>query len=146
MRPYLLDVNVLLALAWPNHVHHREALRWFREKGTRQFRTCPLTQTGFVRISSNSAFTAEAVTPAEALELLRRICALPGHEFWPDDVSLVEAEPAPRPAGHRQVTDAYLLALAISHEGTLATLDRGVMSLLGGRGAAEVEIIGAVTT
>lgn len=142
MKPYLLDVNVLLALAWPNHVHYREASDWFREKGAGRFRTCPITQTGFVRISSNPAFTAEAVTPAEALELLRRICALPGHAFWPDDVSLVEVDPAPRPAGHRQVTDAYLLALTISHEGILATLDRGVMSVAAGRGPAAVEVIG----
>ena len=139
MKPYLLDVNVLLALAWPNHIHHREALQWFQEKGAGGFRTCPLTQTGFVRISSNPAFTPEAVRPSEALELLRRICALPGHEFWPDEVSLLEAQAAPRLAGHRQVTDAYLLTLAAFHEGILATLDRSVMAVAEGK----VEVIGA---
>jgi toxin-antitoxin system PIN domain toxin len=142
VKPYLLDTNVLLALSWPNHVHHQEARKWFREKGASGFRTCPLTQTGFVRISANPAFTAEAVSPGEALALLRKICALPGHEFWADDVSLVEAQPAPRLFGHRQVTDAYLLALVIAHGGVLATLDRGVKVVAGGNISAEVEVIG----
>ncbi len=142
MKPYLLDTNVLLALAWPNHVHHPEALAWFREKGAGRFRTCPLTQTGFVRISSNPKFTTEAVSPSEALNLLHKICAIPGHQFWPDDLSLAEAPPAlARLAGHRQVTDAYLLALAISHGGILATLDRGIAAVTG-KSAAEVEFIG----
>lgn len=134
MKPYLLDVNVLIALAWPNHVHHSEARTWFNQKGAGRFRTCPLTQTGFVRISSNPAFTSEAVTPADALHLLRRVCALPGHEFWPDDISLPEAQSTITGLfGHRQVTDAYLVALAASHEGILATLDRGVGAVATGK-------------
>jgi toxin-antitoxin system PIN domain toxin len=142
MRTYLLDTNILLALAWPNHIHHEEVSGWFREKGADHFRTCPLTQTGFVRISSNPKFTAEAVSPFEALDLLRRICALPGHQFWPDDLSL-EAAPATvsRLGGYRQVTDAYLLALAISHEGILATLDKGIAAVAGNNLDA-VEFIG----
>ena len=130
MRPYLLDTNVLLALAWPNHVHHRDSLDWFRARVSRGFATCPITQTGFVRISSNPSFTAHAVTPGEAITLLSRLTALPGHRFWPDDLALADACPADGPlATHRQVTDAYLLALAGSHEGVLATLDRGLRSL-----------------
>ena len=141
MTPYLLDTNVLLALAWPNHVHHPEAMKWFRERGAPSFRTCPLTETAFVRISCNPRFTAEAVSPSEAIALLRRICALPGHQFWPDDLSLTEQHPGlTRLAGHRQVTDAYLLALAISHEGMLATLDRGVAAVAGS-GSAALEVI-----
>lgn len=130
MKPYLLDTNVLIALAWPNHVHHREAVEWFRDRAANAFRTCPITQTGFVRISSNPAFTAGAVTPREALALLRRITSLPGHDFWPDDLSVAAAfdETAPL-ATHRQVTDGYLLALAASHGGILATLDRGIAPL-----------------
>src|SRR5262249_7534558 len=84
VKPYLLDVNVLLALAWPNHVHHNEAAAWFERKGAPAFRTCPITETGFVRISSNPAFTANAVMPNQALILLQQITSLPGHEFWPD--------------------------------------------------------------
>ena len=143
MKPYLLDTNVLLALAWPNHVHHAETRAWFKQKGTARFRACPLTQTGFVRISSNPSFTAEAVSPGDALSLLRRLCSMPGHQFWPDDLSLVEAVPAvARLAGHRQVTDAYLLALAASHEGVLATLDRAISALVVGKGDGIVELIG----
>jgi hypothetical protein len=143
VKPYLLDVNVLLALAWPNHVHHAAALTWFSHKGAARFRTCPLTQTGFVGVSSNSAFTSAAVSPGEAVRLLKKICALPGHEFWPDDISLAEAQiPPAAMVGHRQVTDAYLVSLAAAHDGVLATLDRGVAAALGGRGAGAVEFIG----
>jgi toxin-antitoxin system PIN domain toxin len=130
VKPYLLDVNVLIALAWPNHVHHREALEWFQRKASHAFRTCPLTQTGFVRISSNPAFTLHAATPGEALALLRKITALAGHEFWPDDLPVSDAFPdAMLLAGHRQITDAYLLALAAAHDGMVATLDRGIAPL-----------------
>jgi uncharacterized protein len=130
VKPYLLDVNVLIALAWPSHVHYRQAQAWFLRKRTAGFRTCPVTETGFVRISSNPKFTPDAVTPAEALALLDRITALAGHAFWPDDLPLkAVAHPDQPILGHRQVTDAYLLALAKSHGGKLATLDRGVLSL-----------------
>jgi hypothetical protein len=142
MKPYLLDINVLIALAWPNHVHHSEALAWFNLKAVDRFRTCPLTQTGFVRISSNPLFTSEAVTPMDAWNLLRRVCALPGHEFWPDDISLPEAQSAVAGlCGHRQVTDAYLVALAISHDGMLATLDRGVAAVAAGKNIRCMEFI-----
>ena len=139
MKPYLLDTNVLLALAWPNHVHHAQALDWFRRKGSGGFRTCPITQTGFVRISSNPSFTPQAVTPGEALALLERITRLPRHEFWPDDLS-VDAGFGLQPpiVGHRQVIDGYLLALATEHGGVLATLDRGVAAIAGSAGAAEI--------
>ena len=130
MKPYLLDINVLIALAWPNHVHHGEALSWFERKASTAFRTCPITQTGFVRISSNPAFTQHAATPGEALALLRRIIALPGHAFWPDDLPIADAFPdSMLLAGHRQITDAYLLALAAAHDGVVATLDRGIAAL-----------------
>jgi toxin-antitoxin system PIN domain toxin len=127
---YLLDTNVLIALAWPNHVHHREALDWFTSKAASAFRTCPITETGFVRISSNPAFTPAAVTPGEALDLLARITKLPGHGFWPDDLPLTGAFPAEIVLGHhRHVTDSYLLALAAAHDGVVGTLDRGLLAL-----------------
>ena len=131
MKPYLLDTNVLIALAWPNHLHHHEAQRWFEQKARAAFRTCPITQTGFVRISSNPAFTRTAVSPAEALLLLRQVATLPGHDFWPDDLSLYDAVEAAGATlvGHRQVTDAYLVSLALSRGGVLATFDRGVEAL-----------------
>ena len=132
MRPYLLDTNVLIALAWRNHVHHGEATEWFRRKAVAGFRTCPITQTGFVRISSNGSFSASAVSPMDAIELLQRITELPGHDFWADDLPLVEALAGhPVLTSHRQITDAYLLSLAAIHDGVLATLDRGIGRLAG---------------
>ena len=131
-RVALLDVNVLVALAWPNHVHHEAALRWFEANHGDGWATCPSTQSGFVRVSSNRKVTPEARSPHEAILLLRRIVGLPGHRFWPDDISIAslpEIEPE-RLVGYRQVTDAHLLALAIRRGGRLATFDRGVESLV----------------
>jgi toxin-antitoxin system PIN domain toxin len=130
VRPYLLHTNVLIALAWPNHVHHREAVEWFRDKGAKGFRTSPITQTGFVRISSNPSFTPHPASAGEAVALLKRMMALPGHDFWPDDLSAADTfGSGALLASHRQVTDAYLLALATAHDGVLATLDRGIVPL-----------------
>ncbi len=132
MSPYLLDSNVLIALAWPPHVHHNLAQGWFARRRSSGFRTCPLTQLAFVRISSNPTLTPRAVSPGQALSLLDRITGLPEHGFWPNDLALKEALQAHQPIlGHRQFSDAYLLALAATHGGLLATLDRGVLSLPG---------------
>lgn len=141
MKPYLLDTNVLIALAWPNHVHHGAALQWFQLKAASCFRTCPITQTGFVRISSNPSFHADVVTPVEALAVLAQILAQPGHGFWPDDLDLSEPFGRnPLIATHRQVTDAYLVGLADAHDGVLATLDRGIRALTR-RAPERVELI-----
>ena len=137
----LLDVNLLVALAWPNHVHHPAALAWFQRNQATGWATCPLTESSFVRISSNAAIVPEARTPREAILLLRRIVALPHHEFWHDDVSFASSTSlAEVPVvGHRQVTDAHLLALAIHRGGRLATLDGKIRSLVPrGHNASEV--------
>ena len=137
--PYLLDVNLLIALAWPSHVHHREAQLWFARKRKSGFRTCPLTQTVFVRVSSNPRFTSDAVSPAEAVALLRQITSLPEHEFWPDDLSFEEAlARVKQMSGHQQVTDAYLAGMATARGGILATLDRGAAAL-----SRSTELVGA---
>lgn len=127
----LLDVNVLVALAWPNHVHHRAAQAWFGDEGKRRFATCPVTQSGFVRVSSNRRAIADAVTPREACAILRQIAALPGHVFWADDVDLASSDHIAweRLGGHAQVTDAHLLAIALRHGGKLATFDRELRHL-----------------
>ena len=76
----------------------------------------------------------DSVSPVEALALLDRITALPGHKFWPADLNLTDAIGKLEPImGHRQVTDAYLLALARARRGILATLDRGTLALAGGQ-------------
>lgn len=128
----LLDVNVLVALAWPNHVHHDLALDWFKNVQSAGWATCPLTESGFVRISSNRRAVPEAKTPQEAILLLRQVVALPHHHFLSDDISMARTQHVEgrRLVGHRQVTDAHLLALALRHEARLATLDRGVTDLV----------------
>lgn len=132
MNVHLLDVNVLVALAWPNHVHHRRALAWFKKHQEAGWATCPLTQSGFVRVSSHRRAIPEARSPREAIHLLVRIVSLPHHRFWEDDVSLARTEEVPREriAGHRQVTDAHLLALALRRKGRVATFDRGFLELV----------------
>ena len=88
---FLLDLNLLLALAWPSHIHHDIAHRWFEGEGSASWATCPLTQLGFIRLSSNPAFTPNAVTPPAAVSMLGEMTALSGHEFWPDDVDCASA-------------------------------------------------------
>lgn len=128
----LLDVNVLVALAWPNHVHHESAHRWFERHQSAGWATCPLTQTGFVRVSSNDRVFPEARSPREALDLLGRIVALPKHVFWMDDTSIVKSRFVSRESlvGYRQLTDAHLLALALRRKGRLATFDRALQDLV----------------
>ncbi len=128
----LLDVNLLIALAWPNHVHHRAALRWFDRNRKSGWATCPLTQSGFVRVSSNVHVLSGARSPREALALLRRIVGLPDHAFWQDDISIAASDLIDETnlLGHRQITFWHLLAVALSHEGQLATLDRGLTHLV----------------
>ena len=132
MNGYLLDVNALVALAWPNHVSHAAAHRWFARHRSHGWVTCPMTQAGFVRVSSNPGIIAAAVSPREALDLLARMTLHADHRFWADDVPLPDlpAELRASLVGHRQVTDACLLSLAIAHQGTLATFDRGILSLV----------------
>lgn len=129
---HLLDVNLLIALAWPNHVHHEAAHRWFSRQRASGWATCPATEAAFVRVSSNQQMTPEARTPLEALELLREMLEVPGHRFWKDDVSPARSRifPWQKVVGHRQVSDAHLVALAIRHKGRLATLDRSVVGLV----------------
>lgn len=128
----LLDVNTLVALAWPNHVHHQTAHLWFAKQRELGWASCPVTESGFVRVSSNPATTPEARSPAEAIQLLELMVASPGHVFWHDDVSLASDKLIfrERLVGHRQVTDAHLLSLAIRRKGRLATFDRGILQLV----------------
>ena len=140
----LLDVNVLIALLWPAHEHYDAAHDWFAARRPRsKWATCPLTQMAFVRIVSNPAFSPDALAPAEAMAVLERNLEHPMHEFWPDAIGLVEATGAvlPRLQGYRQITDAYLLGLALWRHGALASFDRGVRTLATGERAAVLEIV-----
>ena len=148
MRTTLLDVNVLIALLWPAHEHHEGAHRWFGSRGKTHWATCPLTQLAFVRIVSSPAFSSDALAPSEALALLDRNLAHPGHEFWPDDVGLGNAvgPVAGRLQGSRQLTDAYLLGLASRRHGLLASFDRGLRSLAPGGRLSTLELVPTEST
>lgn len=143
MKAALLDINILTALLWPTHEHHDVAHRWFAGRADAPWATCSLTQLGFVRIVSNPAFSRDALSPTDALALLRDNFAHPAHEFWIDDVQVPAAVKAmnARAQGYKQLTDAYLLALAHRRKGVLATFDRGLRSLAGNEFSASVEIV-----
>lgn len=113
-------------------MHHARALTWFGSIREGGWATCPVTETGFVRVSSNARVIPDARPPAEAIELLRRMRELPGHTFWTDSVSPVSSGPTAFDCivGYRQVTDAHLLSLALDHGGRLATFDRGAAELM----------------
>lgn len=122
MKPGLLDTNVLLALAWPTHQHHAPAHAWFAAAAGKGWATCAFTQLGFIRLSSNPAYTADAVSPRDAAALLRQWTRLEGHRFWPspaaDDDEIYTAT-----LGHQQVNDAWLVEVARRNSGRIVTLD-----------------------
>ena len=121
----LLDVNVLIALFDPGHVHHEAAHDWFAENGADGWATCPVTEAGFVRVLS--ALGSPAQRPATLIEHLRKFCASPAHEFWSDAISLTDATVFDLSfATHRTLTDVYLLGLARQRNGRLATFDRTI--------------------
>ena len=127
---YLLDVNVLIALIDPAHVQHDRAHDWFAAQGQQAWATCPLTENGVLRIVGNARYPNSPGTPAAVAELIAVLCALGGHEFWPDDVTLLDRQhiDSARLLDSRQVTDTYLLALAVAHRGQLATFDRHLVT------------------
>jgi uncharacterized protein len=129
---FLLDVNVLLALSWPSHRAHDKAQGWFEKNAHQGWATCPLTQTAFIRLSSNVSFSSAAITPQQAGSLLEISLGNPHHQFWPDELNVFDAIAAFKQniTGHQQITDAYLLGLTIFHKGKLATLDGGISSLI----------------
>lgn len=132
-----------MALAWPNHIHHARAIRWFQAVREDRWATCPATETGFVRVSSNTRVIPDSRTPLEAIALLKEIRNIPGHTFWADDVSPADPEGIAfdRVVGYRQITDAHLLALAIRNGGRLSTFDKGVADLLPAQNQDRIELI-----
>ena len=128
MRTYLLDANVLIALSWPDHVWHSRVGKWFVGHARAGWATCPFTQAAFVRVLSNPAFSPNALTAENATAVLKKNLELPHHQFWPDAISFVQAAESlsRRLTGHQQVTDAYLVGLALHRGGKLATLDAAI--------------------
>ena len=133
----LLDVNFIIALLDPDHVFHERAHAWWGLKSKRGWASCPLTENGVVRIMSNPSYSRMTrFTPGDLIARLRQFAAQSDHEFWPDAVSLRDGQvfAADRIHSSRQLTDIYLLALAVAHQGRLVTFDHGI-PLSGVRGA-----------
>lgn len=142
MTTYLLDVNMLLALSDPRHVHHEPAHAWFAQVGSLSWATCPITENGFVRVASNPRYPNRPGNAAAILALLRQFCTLDGHHFWPADVRLQDFLPENAVVGHNQLTALYLLGLAIHHQGKLATLDQRIPAYLLDQGDGAMELVG----
>lgn len=136
----LLDVNALVALAWDAHVHHAAIRSWFARSATSGWATCPATESGFVRFSSNPKVLASAISVEQARAVLRALRRHEGHRFLSDDVSLADTDIPPL-VGHRQVTDAHLLALARRNDTRLVTFDATAVKLARGD---EVELLSAL--
>ncbi len=128
----LLDVNILIALLDDAHVFSRRANEWL-DAEPRRIAICPIVENGVVRVLSAPAYSAtHRVTPGQVAEGLRAITEAVDHAFWPDDVSVLDEQAIDftRLHGHRQITDAYLLATAARHGAKLVTFDNGIASLL----------------
>jgi toxin-antitoxin system PIN domain toxin len=123
----LLDVNVLIALLDAAHTHHAVAHAWLRRDIAQGWASCPITQNGVVRIMSQPGYP-QSVAPQRAARLLAGATATRHHEFWPDDISLLDDSRVDlqRVHGPRQLTDAYLLALAVHRGGRFVTFDAGI--------------------
>ena len=139
---FLLDVNVLIALIDPAHVGHDAAHRWFEDQGHTAWASCPMTENGVIRIVGHPKYPNSPGSPAAVAAIVVGLRFLPGHVFWPDDISLLEAEQVDpnQILTSGQVTDSYLLSLAIAHGGRLATFDRrlSVKAVRGGKAALHI--------
>jgi toxin-antitoxin system PIN domain toxin len=142
MTTYLLDVNLLLALSDPMHIHHESVHRWFAEKGHQSWATCPLTENGFIRIASHPNYPNRPGDVTAVLDIFRQLCEVPGHHFWPEDISILQILESDAIITHVQITDVYLLGLAVNKRGKLATLDQRIPvdAVRGGRKAFELII------
>ena len=139
MSRYLLDVNVLIALVDPAHVHHEPAWQWFEAEGQAAWATCAVTEGALLRILGNPRYPNSPGSPAATAAVLAGLRAHPGHAFWADDLSLM-ADPrvdVSRLLVHHQMTDTHLLALAVRHGGRLASFDRRLVTdaVRGGKAA-----------
>jgi uncharacterized protein len=140
---YLLDVNVLLALLDADHVFHDQAHSWFEANASDGWATCPITENGVIRILGQPRYPKGPGTPAAAAELLGIARNLPGHCFWNDEISLLSSPlvDVSAIAMSAQVTDTYLLALAVYRGGMLATFDRRLLPVAVAGGSEALRLI-----
>jgi toxin-antitoxin system PIN domain toxin len=138
---HLLDVNVLIALTDPDHVHHALVTTWFDAAGHFDWGVCAFTESGFVRVSCNPRFGRRTV--AGASQLLRLLANRPGYRYWPITASWISiVEPfRVRIVGHQQIADALLLGLAIKEDGVLVTLNKAIRTMAGARLSQHVLVL-----
>jgi uncharacterized protein len=143
IRRNLLDLNVLIALTDSGHQHFQAAQNWFASSGKDNWGICTLTEAGFIRVTSNPAMHSGARKLEQSLAILRGLKTHPGYHFWPINESWIDltAPFATRITGHQQITDAYLLGLAIKENGVLVTFDRGLRYLAGPEFSRNLEIL-----
>ena len=143
MTTFLLDVNVLIALADPAHVQHEVAHDWFSRIGRKRFATCPITENGLLRIVGHPRYPNSPGAPSAVMPTLAALRAMPGCEFWTDTISIADASSidASLLSSHAQITDSYLLALARAHGGRLATMDRKLVADAVVQGRKSLEVI-----
>jgi toxin-antitoxin system PIN domain toxin len=126
-RPVLLDVNILVALFDPAHVHHELAHDWFGDNRHRGWATTPITENAVLRIFGNPKYGSNAERPELAAPRLHAFCSADDHLFWPAAISLADSSRFHLAfASHRQLTDVYLLGLAQANGGALSTFDRSI--------------------
>ncbi len=142
----LLDVSVLVALFDDGHSGHQAAHDWFAEQGAQGWASCPITENGVLRVLGNPAYPAGFTPIAEMAARLDTFCAATEHHFWPDDISFRNRAHFQVDAvrGYRQLTDVYLLALAVQRGGRFVTLDQRVsIAAVKGATRASLEVVGA---
>lgn len=139
----LLDVNVLIALLDAGHLDHQRARHWLADEVSHGWASCPITQNGCLRILAQPSYP-NPIPVARVAARLAEAARHAAHAFWPDDVSLLDDDWLDwnRLTGHRQITDAYLLALAVRHGGRLVTLDRRIeLGVVSGARASHLVVL-----
>ena len=127
---FLLDVNILIALAWDDHVSHPAAHNWFVKNVQTGFATCHVTQSGFVRVSLSIYSTRSGLTAPQAITMLDKLTSHTKHSFWEDGAVETRSNIWKTVRGHKQVTDANLFLIAKRNQGALATFDRDIRGRL----------------
>jgi uncharacterized protein len=144
-RRYLLDLNALIALAEPDHEFHKPVGKWFQAEGKENWGVCPLTEAGFIRITTHPRFRPATRSVQQASAILASFAEHPGYRYWPivDSWAALTAPFSARIFGHQQVTDAYLLGLAVKEHGVLVTFDSGFRMLAGDEYSRNLRVLSA---
>jgi uncharacterized protein len=140
---YLLDLNVVIALTEEEHTHFDRAQRWFNTLQGRSWGTCPITDAGYIRLATSPAARIGSGSFSTAVSVLVDLAGRPGYTFWPirEGWTQLTAPFAKRIFGYQQVTDAYLLGLAIKEDGVLVTFDKGIKYMAGSQFSRNVLLL-----